>query len=176
MPFVAGLINFVMPLQIGARDVSFPVMNQISLGMTAVAAMLVMISLVVGQFSTGGWAAYPPYAGMDFQPGPRPDYWIWSIVIAGVGSTLSGINLAVTIYKERAPGITFLRMPFFTWTALCAAIILIFAMPPLTVAALMLAADTYLDFHFFTTDLGGNMMNCINLYWLFGHPTIPAAA
>lgn len=172
MPFVAGLINFVMPLQIGARDVSFPVMNQISLGMTAAAAMLVMISLVVGQFSTGGWTAYPPYTGRDFQPGPGPDYWIWSIVIAGIGSTLSGINFAVTIYKERAPGMTFFRMPLFTWTALCAAIILIFAMPPLTVAALMLAADRTLDFHFFTNDLGGNMMNFINLFWLFGHPEV----
>lgn len=172
MPFVAGLINFVMPLQIGARDVSFPVMNQISLGMTAAAAALVMISLVVGQFSTGGWTAYPPYTGMDFQPGPGPDYWIWSIVIAGVGSTLSGINFAVTIYKERAPGMHFFRMPLFTWTALCAAIILIFAMPPLTVAALMLAADRYLDFHFFTNDLGGNAMNYINLFWLFGHPEV----
>ncbi|OWY08862.1 cytochrome ubiquinol oxidase subunit I [Thioclava sp. JM3] len=172
MPFVAGLINFVMPLQIGARDVSFPVMNQISLGMTAAAAALVMISLVVGQFSTGGWTSYPPYTGMDFQPGPGPDYWIWAIVIAGVGSTLSGINFAVTIYKERAPGMYFFRMPLFTWTALCAAIILIFAMPPLTVAALMLAADRYLDFHFFTNDLGGNMMNYINMFWLFGHPEV----
>lgn len=172
MPFVAGLINYVMPLQIGARDVSFPVMNQISLGMTAAAAALVMVSLVVGQFSTGGWTGYPPYTGMDFQPGPGPDYWIWSIVIAGVGSTLSGINFAVTIYKERAPGMHFFRMPLFTWTALTAAIILIFAMPPLTVAALMLAADRYLDFHFFTNDLGGNMMNYINLFWLFGHPEV----
>lgn len=172
MPFVAGLINFVMPLQIGARDVSFPVLNQISLAMTAAAAGLVMVSLVIGQFSTGGWSAYPPYTGADFQPGPGPDYWIWSIVIAGIGSTLTGINFAVTIYKERAPGMTFFRMPLFVWTALCAAIILIFAMPPLTVAALMLAADRYLDFHFFTNDLGGNMMNFVNLFWLFGHPEV----
>lgn len=172
MPFVAGLINFVMPLQIGARDVSFPVMNQISLGMTAAAAGLVMASLVVGNFSTGGWTAYPPYTGMDFQPGTGPDYWIWSIVIAGVGSTLTGINFAVTIYKERAPGMTFFRMPLFTWTALCASILLIFAIPPLTVAALMLAADRYLDFHFFTNDLGGNMMNFVNMFWLFGHPEV----
>ncbi|WP_193142777.1 cbb3-type cytochrome c oxidase subunit I [Meridianimarinicoccus sp. MJW13] len=172
MPFVSGFINYIMPLQIGARDMSFPVMNQISLGLTAAGAALIMISLVIGQFSTGGWTAYPPYTGKVFNPGVGPDYWIWSVGIAGIGSTLSGINFAVTIYKERAPGMTLFRMPLFTWTVLCAAIILIFAMPPLTVATLMLAADRYLDFHFFTNDLGGNMMNYANLFWLFGHPEV----
>lgn len=172
MPFVAGLINYIMPLQIGARDVSFPVLNQISLGLTATGAALVMISLAVGQFSFGGWTAYPPFTGIDFQPGPGPDYWIWAVTFAGLGSTLTGINFAVTIYKERAPGMTYFRMPLFTWTALCAAIIMVFAMPPLTVASLMLALDRYLDFHFFTNDLGGNMMNYANLFWLFGHPEV----
>ena len=172
MTFIAGVINYVMPLQIGARDMAFPVMNQISLGLTATGASLVMISLVLGAFSTGGWANYPPYTGADFQPGPGPDYWIWSIVLAGIGTTLSGINFAVTIYKERAPGMSFLRMPIFCWTVICTSIIMIFALPPLTVAALMLAADRYLDFHFFTNDLGGNMMNYVNLFWLFGHPEV----
>ena len=172
IPFISGVINYVMPMQIGARDMAFPVMNQISLGLTATGAALVMISLVLGEFSTGGWANYPPYTGADFQPGPGPDYWIWSIVLAGIGTTLSGINFAVTIYKERAPGMHFLRMPIFCWTVICTAIIMIFALPPLTVAALMLAADRYLDFHFFTNDLGGNMMNYVNLFWLFGHPEV----
>ncbi|WP_223475171.1 cbb3-type cytochrome c oxidase subunit I [Oricola indica] len=172
MPFIAGVINYVMPLQIGARDMAFPVMNQISLGLTATGAALVMISLVLGEFSTGGWANYPPYTGGDFQPGPGPDYWIWAIVLAGIGTTLSGINFAVTIYKERAPGMDFLRMPIFCWTVICTSIIMVFALPPLTVAALMLAADRYLDFHFFTNDLGGNMMNYVNLFWLFGHPEV----
>lgn len=172
MPLIAGVINYVMPLQIGARDVSFPVMNQISLGLTATGAALLMASLVVGKFSTGGWTAYPPYTEAAFNPGPGPDYWIWAIVIAGVGSTLSGINFAVTIYKERAPGMTMFGMPLFCWTALCTAILLIFALPPLTVASLMLALDRYLDFHFFTNDLGGNMMNYVNLFWLFGHPEV----
>jgi cytochrome o ubiquinol oxidase subunit 1 len=172
MPFVTGFINYLMPLQIGARDVSFPVMNQISLGLTTAAAGLIMISLVLGKFSTGGWSAYPPYTGAEFNPGVGPDYWIWTIVIAGIGSTLSGINFAVTIYKERAPGMSLFRMPLFTWTALCASVILIFAMPPLTVAALMLALDRYMDFHFFTNDLGGNMMLFANMFWLFGHPEV----
>lgn len=172
MPFIAGIINYVMPLQIGARDVSFPVMNQISLGLTAAGAALVMISLVLGKFSTGGWPAYPPYTGLAFNPGPGPDYWIWAVAIAGIGSTLSGINFAVTIFKERAPGMLLFQMPLFTWTVLCTAIIMIFAMPPLTVATLTLALDRYLDFHFYTNDLGGNMMNYVNLFWLFGHPEV----
>lgn len=172
MPFIAGMINYVMPLQIGARDVSFPVMNQISLGLTATGAALVMISLVLAKFSTGGWPAYPPYTGYDFNPGPGPDYWIWSVAFAGIGTTMSGVNFAVTIYKERAPGMTMFRMPLFCWTVICTSIIMIFAMPPLTVATLMLAADRYLDFHFFTNDLGGNMMNYVNLFWLFGHPEV----
>ena len=172
MPLIAGIVNYIMPLQIGARDMSFPVMNQISLGLTATGAALVMISLVLAQFSNGTWAAYPPYTGLDFNPGTGPDYWIWTIVFSGIGSTLSGINFAVTIYKERAPGMTLFRMPVFCWTVLCTAIIMIFALPPLTVAALMLGADRYLDFHFFTNDLGGNMMNFVNLFWLFGHPEV----
>ncbi|WP_424987329.1 cbb3-type cytochrome c oxidase subunit I [Microbulbifer sp. S227A] len=172
MPFIAGVINFVLPLQLGARDVSFPVLNQVSLALTAIGAALVMISLVLGEFSTGGWPAYPPYTGIAFNPGPGPDYWIWSVAIAGFGSTLSGINFAVTIYKERAPGMKLFYMPLFSWTVLCTAIIMIFAMPPLTVATLTLALDRYLDFHFYTNDLGGNMMNYVNLFWLFGHPEV----
>jgi len=172
MPLIAGLINIVVPLQIGARDMAFPVMNQVSLGLTTAGAALVMISLVIGRFETGGWTAYPPYTGPVFSPGEGPDYWIWSIVIAGIGSMLSGINFAVTIYKRRAPGMSYMRMPLFTWTALCTAIMLIYAMPPVTVSSLMLALDRYLDFHFFTNDLGGNMMNYANIFWMFGHPEV----
>ncbi|MFA3918414.1 cbb3-type cytochrome c oxidase subunit I [Ruegeria hyattellae] len=172
VPFVVGFINFIMPLQIGARDVAFPVMNQISLGLTVSGGMMLMVSLVVGEFSTGGWTAYPPYTGAAFNPGVGPDYWIWAIVVSGVGTTLSGINFAVTIYKMRAPGMGFMRLPMFCWTVICSSILIIFAMPPLGVAALLLAADRYLDFHFFTNDLGGNMMNYANLFWLFGHPEV----
>ena len=134
MPFLTGVINFVMPLQIGARDVSFPVMNSISLGLTAAGAALVMVSLVIGKFSTGGWSGYPPYTEAAFNPGVGPDYWIWAVTLSSLGSTMTGINFAVTIYKRRAPGMGFFRMPLFTWTALCTSILMIFAMPPLTVA------------------------------------------
>jgi cytochrome o ubiquinol oxidase subunit I len=172
MPFLTGLINIVVPLQIGTRDVSFPMLNSFSLGLTVAGAMLVMISLVIGDFSTGGWTAYPPYTEVGFQPGAGPDYWIWAVTLTGIGSTLTGINFMVTIFKERAPGMTFMRMPLFTWNALCTSLLLVFAMPPLTVATMMLAADRYLGFHFFTNDLGGNMMNFANLFWLFGHPEV----
>ncbi|WP_170754240.1 cbb3-type cytochrome c oxidase subunit I [Ruegeria lacuscaerulensis] len=172
VPFVFGIANFLVPLMIGARDVAFPVMNQISLGLTVSAGMMLMVSLVVGEFSTGGWTAYPPYTGAAFNPGVGPDYWIWAIVVSGIGTTLTGINFAVTIYKLRAPGMTFMRLPMYCWTIICSSILIVFAMPPLGVAALMLAADRYLDFHFFTNDLGGNMMNYANLFWLFGHPEV----
>ena len=172
MPFLTGVINYVMPMQIGARDVSFPVLNSISLGLTAAGAALVMIALVIGKFSTGGWFGYPPYTEATFSPGVGPDYWIWSLSLASLGSTLTGINFAVTIYKERAPGMKLMRMPMFTWTALCTAILMIFAMPPLTVATAQLALDRYLGFHYFTNALGGNMMHFANLFWLFGHPEV----
>lgn len=172
MPLLIGLINYVMPLQLGARDMAFPVMNQISLGLTASGAALIMVSLVVGKFETGGWSAYPPLTGKVFSPGVGPDYWIWALVLSGIGTTLSGINFAVTIYKMRAPGMTYMRMPLFCWTSLCTAIMIIYALPPLTVAGLMLALDRYLDFHFFTNDLGGNMMTYVNIFWMFGHPEV----
>jgi cytochrome o ubiquinol oxidase subunit I len=172
MPFLIGLINIVMPLQIGTRDVSFPVMNSVSLGLTMAGAAIVMISLVVGRFSTGGWSGYPPYTEITFNPGVGPDYWIWAVSLSGLGTMMTGINFAVTIYKRRAPGMTLMRMPLFTWAALCTSILMIFAMPPLTVATLMLACDRYLGFHFFTNAAGGNMMNFANLFWLFGHPEV----
>ena len=172
MPFLTGVINFVMPLQIGARDVTFPRLNSISLGLTAAGAALVMVSLAIGKFSTGGWFGYPPYTEASFNPGVGPDYWIWALSLTGLGSTFTGINFAATIYKERAPGMKLLRMPLFTWTALCTSILMMFAMPPLTVAMAQLALDRYLGFHYFTNALGGNMMHFVNLFWLFGHPEV----
>lgn len=172
MPFLTGLMNFVMPLQIGARDVSFPLLNAISLALTAAGAALVMVSLVYGGFSTGGWTGYPPFTGIRYSPGPGVDTWIWSVSLSSIGSTLTGLNFAVTLYKNRAPGMTFFRMPLFSWVTLCVSILMIFAMAPLTVATVMLALDRYADFHFFTVDAGGNMMNYANLFWLFGHPEV----
>ena len=172
MPFLTGIINFVLPLQLGARDVSFPLLNSISLWLTAGGAGLMMVSLVIGKFSTGGWSGYPPYTDATFNPGVGPDYWIFAITLGSIASTMTGINVAVTIYKKRCGGMNPFRMPLFCWTALCTSILMIFAMPPLTVATGLLALDRYMDMHFFTNDGGGNMMNFANLFWLFGHPEV----
>ncbi|TNE85566.1 cbb3-type cytochrome c oxidase subunit I [Thioclava sp. L04-15] len=172
MPFLTGVINVVMPLQIGARDMEFPFMNAVSLWLSVGGAALVMASLVVGHFETGGWTAYPPYTGIKLSPNEGVDYWIWSLALTSVGTTLSGINFAVTIYKQRAPGMDLMKMPIFAWTTLCTAILMIFAMMPLTVASFMLALDRHAGFHFFTASNGGNMMNFANMFWLFGHPEV----
>nr|PZN83030.1 MAG: cytochrome o ubiquinol oxidase subunit I [Pseudomonadota bacterium] len=172
MPFLSGLINHIMPQQIGARDVAFPFMNAISLWLTAAGAGLVLISLVIGKFSTAGWSGYPPYSGIEYNPGVGVDYWLWAVLIAGVGSTMSGINFLVTILKRRAPGMHLFRMPLFTWTVLVTSILMIFAFPALTVACALLALDRTFGTHFFTNAMGGNMMHYINLFWLWGHPEV----
>ena len=172
MPFLTGLINIVVPQQIGARDVSFPFLNSLSLALTASGAALVLVSLVIGKFSTAGWTTYPPYAELKFSPGVGVDYWLWPILISGVGSTLTGINFFVTILKRRAPGMTLMRMPLFTWTALVTSLLMIFAFPALTVSSAMLALDRYLGMHFFTNGAGGDMMNYANLFWIWGHPEV----
>lgn len=172
MPFLTGAINYVVPLQIGARDVAYPLLNSISLWLTGGAAGLMMVSLVIGRFSTGGWSGYPPYTELSFSPDVGPDYWIWALTLGSIASTLSGLNFFVTLLKMRAPGMNLMRMPLFCWTALCTSLLMVFAMPPLTVATGLLALDRYLGFHFFTSDLGGNMMNFANLFWLFGHPEV----
>jgi cytochrome o ubiquinol oxidase subunit 1 len=172
MPFMTGLVNIIVPLQIGTRDVAFPFLNSLSLWLTASGAGLVMLSLVIGKFSTAGWTGYPPYSGVEANPGVGVDYWIWAILISGVGSTLSGINFIVTILKRRAPGMTLMRMTPFVWTALCASVLMAFAFPALTVACGLLALDRTFGMHFFTNAHGGNMMNYPNLFWIWGHPEV----
>jgi cytochrome o ubiquinol oxidase subunit I len=172
MPFMTGLINVIMPLQIGTRDVAFPFLNAVSLWLSAAGAGLVMVSLVIGKFSTAGWTGYPPYSGLEHNHGVGVDYWIWAILISGIGSTMSGINFVVTILKRRAPGMTLMRMTPFVWTALCASVLMIFAFPAITVACGLLALDRLADMHFFTNAHGGNMMNYANLFWIWGHPEV----
>jgi len=172
MPLVTGLMNFVVPLQIGARDVAFPFLNNFSFWMTTGGAVLVMMSLFVGEFARTGWLAYPPLSGIVHSPDVGVDYYIWSLQVAGVGTVLSGINLLVTIVKMRAPGMTLMRMPIFTWTALCANVLIIAAFPVLTAALTMLALDRYLGMNFFTADQGGSAMMYVNLIWIWGHPEV----
>ncbi|TCQ21835.1 cytochrome o ubiquinol oxidase subunit I [Rhizobium sp. PP-CC-3G-465] len=172
MPFVTGLMNFVVPLQIGARDVSFPFLNNFSFWMTAAGAAIIMISLFVGEFARTGWLAYPPLSGADYSPGVGVDYYIWGLQVAGVGTTLSGINLIATIVKMRAPGMTMMKMPIFTWTSLCTNVLIVASFPILTATLALLSLDRYVGTHFFTNDLGGNPMMYVNLIWIWGHPEV----
>ncbi len=172
MPFMFGLLNLAVPLQIGARDVAFPYLNSLSLWLTVVGAMLVNISLVIGKFAATGWLAYPPLSGIVYSPGVGVDYYIWALQISGVGSLLSGINFTVTILKMRCPGMTLMKMPVFTWTSLCAMVLVILAFPILTVTLGMLFLDRFLGMHFFTAGFGGNAMLYINLIWAWGHPEV----
>lgn len=172
MPLVTGLMNFVVPLQIGARDVAFPFLNNFSFWMTTSGAMLVMLSLFVGEFAGTGWLAYPPLSGILQSPNVGVDYYIWALQIAGIGTLLSGINLLVTIVKMRAPGMTMMRMPVFTWTSLCTNVLIVAAFPVLTAVLALLALDRYAGTNFFTNDLGGNAMMYVNLIWIWGHPEV----
>ena len=172
MPFVIGLMNFVLPLQLGVRDVAFPTLNSVSFWLTAVGVLLTNISLFVGEFAKTGWLPYPPLSELQYSPGVGVDYWLWALQISGVGTLLTGINFVVTILKMRAPGMTYLRMPMFCWTALASNLLIIAAFPILTATSAMLILDRYLGFHFFTNGAGGNMMMFMNLIWAWGHPEV----
>jgi cytochrome o ubiquinol oxidase subunit I len=172
MPFVTGLMNYVVPLQIGARDVAFPFLNNFSFWMTVAGAVTVMASLFVGEFARTGWLAMPPLSGADYSPGVGVDYYIWSLQIAGVGTTLSGINLIATIVKMRAPGLSLMKMPVFCWTSLCTNVLIVASFPVLTAVLALLSLDRYVGTNFFTNDLGGNPMMYVNLIWIWGHPEV----
>jgi cytochrome o ubiquinol oxidase subunit I len=172
IPLVVGLVNFVMPLQIGARDVAFPFLNSLSLWLTVAGAVLTMTSLFVGEFARTGWLSYAPLAGLAYSPDTGVDYYLWSLQIAGIGTTLSAINMVTTIVKMRAPGMTMMKMPVFCWTALCSNVLVIAIFPVLTVAFLLLLLDRYIGTNFFTNDLGGNPMLYWNLVWIWGHPEV----
>ena len=172
IPLIVGIVNYVMPLQIGARDVAFPFLNSLSLWLTVAGALLVMISLFVGEFTRAGWLNYVPVANIENSPDPGPDYYLWALQIAGVGTTLSAINMVTTIIRMRAPGMTMMKMPVFTWTALCSNVLAIAIFPALTAAFGMLMLDRYVGTQFFTNDLGGNPMMYWNLVWLWGHPEV----
>ena len=172
MPFVIGLMNFVVPLQLGVRDVAFPVLNSVSFWLTASGALLINVSLVIGNFARTGWLVYPPLSELAFSPDVGVDYYLWALQISGVGTLLSGINLCTTILKMRAPGMGYTRMPVFCWTALASNLLMVAAFPILTATLAMLLLDRYLGFHFFTNDAGGNAMMYVNLIWAWGHPEV----
>jgi len=172
MPFVTGLMNFVVPLQIGARDVSFPFLNNFSFWMTVAGGVIVMISLFVGEFAKTGWLAYPPLSDIAYSPDVGVDYYIWGLQVAGIGTLLSGVNLIATILKMRAPGMSMMKMPVFTWTAFCTNILIVASFPVLTAVLALLTLDRYVGTHFFTNTDGGSAMLYVNLIWIWGHPEV----
>jgi cytochrome o ubiquinol oxidase subunit 1 len=172
MPLVIGLMNLVVPLQLGVRDVAFPVLNSVSLWLTAAGALLVNVSLVIGNFARTGWMGYPPLSELRFSPDVGVDYYLWALQISGIGTLLTGVNFVTTILKLRAPGMTYMRMPVFCWTAFAANLLIVAAFPVLTATFIMLLLDRYLGMHFFTNDAGGNQMMYVNLFWAWGHPEV----
>jgi cytochrome o ubiquinol oxidase subunit 1 len=171
-PLIIGLMNVIVPLQLGARDVAFPFVNSLGFWLSAMGAVLVMASMFVGDFAATGWVAYPPLSGLEFSPTVGVDYYIWALQISGLGTLLSGINFVVTILRMRAPGMNLMKMPVFVWTALITNILIVAVFPVLTATLALLTADRYLDMHFFTNELGGNAMMYINLIWVWGHPEV----
>ncbi|RQH05824.1 cytochrome o ubiquinol oxidase subunit I [Paraburkholderia dinghuensis] len=171
-PLILGLMNVVVPLQIGARDVAYPFVNSLSFWLSVVGAVLVMASMFVGDFAAVGWVAYPPLSELGYSPTVGVDYYIWALQVSGLGTTLSGINFIVTILRMRAPGMNLMKMPVFVWTALITNILIVAVFPVLTGTLALLTMDRYLDMHFFTNELGGNAMMYINLIWVWGHPEV----
>ncbi|MBB3692886.1 cytochrome o ubiquinol oxidase subunit I [Sphingomonas sp. BK580] len=172
MPFMIGLMNFAVPLQLGVRDVAFPTLNSVSFWLTATGVLLINTSLIVGEFARTGWLVYPPLSERAFSPGVGVDYYLWALQISGAGTLLGGINLVTTILKMRAPGMRYTRMPIFCWTALASNLLIVAAFPILTATLIMLTLDRYLGFHFFTNAAGGNQMLFVNLIWAWGHPEV----
>ena len=172
MPFVVGMMNFVVPLQLGVRDVAFPVLNSVSFWLTASGALLINLSLFIGVFARTGWLAYPPLSELRYSPDVGVDYYLWSLQISGVGTLLAGINMVTTILKLRAPGMIYFRMPVFCWTALSSSMLIIAAFPILTATFAMLLLDRHVGMHFFTNDAGGSAMMYVNLIWAWGHPEV----
>src|ERR1700728_1445198 len=172
MPFVIGLMNLVVPLQLGVRDVAFPTLNSVGFWLTATGALLVNVSLVVGEFARTGWLPYPPLSELTYSPGVGVDYYLWSLMISGVGTLVAGINLVTTVLKIRTKGMSYMRMPIFCWTTLASNLLIISAFPILTATLAMLILDRYFGFHFFTNEAGGNIMMFMNLIWAWGHPEV----
>jgi cytochrome o ubiquinol oxidase subunit 1 len=172
MPFMIGLMNIALPLQVGVRDVAFPTLNSVSFWLTATGALLINLSLLIGEFAKTGWLPYPPLSELAYSPGVGVDYYLWAVQIAGVGTLLSGVNFVTTILKLRAPGMTPMRMTMFTWCALVSVLLIVVAFPILTATLAMLTLDRYLGFHFFTNEAGGNVMMFMNLIWAWGHPEV----
>lgn len=173
MALIFGFINYIVPLQIGARDLASPFMNTLGFWLYVAGVIMINMFFMFGsEYAATGWLAVAPLSGKEFSPGVGMDYWIWSLQISGIGTTLGGINFIMTILKMRAPGMSLLKMPPFTWGSLCSMIMVVSVFPLLTMTIFLLFFDRYFGTHFFTTDGGGNPMMYTNLIWMWGHPEV----
>lgn len=172
MPALIGFFNVAVPLQIGCRDVAFPYLNAISFWLFFAAALLFNLSFVVGGSPDGGWTSYAPYTEMQFDPGPGENYFLVALQITGIGTIATGVNFLVTILRMRAPGMTMMRLPMFTWSVFFTSIMIVFAFPVLAVCLALLLIDRDFGAHFFTVTAGGMPMQYVNLFWIWGHPEV----
>lgn len=172
MPFLIGLMNYIVPLQIGARDFAFPYVNAVSLWSTFFGALLFNLSFVIGGSPDAGWTNYAPLAGAELSPGPGINFYLLGLQLSGIGTLATGINLMVTILRMRAPGMKMFQMPIFTWSTLITSFIIIFAFPILTVALALMTIDRIFGSHFFALTGEGMPMMWANLFWMWGHPEV----
>ncbi|PZE21484.1 cytochrome aa3 quinol oxidase subunit I [Paenibacillus xerothermodurans] len=172
MAFIIALMNFVVPLQIGARDVAFPRLNALSFWLYFFGAMLFNISFVIGGSPDAGWSSYFPLASNEFSHSVGTNYYMFALQISGLGTLITGVNFVTTILKMRAPGMTLMKMPMFSWSALITNLIIAFAFPVLTIALIMGTMDRLFGTNFFTSDNGGMDMLWANLFWVWGHPEV----
>ncbi|HEY4831238.1 MAG TPA: cbb3-type cytochrome c oxidase subunit I [Waddliaceae bacterium] len=173
MGFFFGFMNWIIPLQIGARDLAYPFLNSLGLWLTVAGGILINFFFMIGgHFANTGWLAIAPLSELEFNPGAGVDYLIWSLQLSGLGSLLAAINFIVTIIKKRAPGMTLMKMPLFVWTSLCGMVLIISAFPVLTATTFLLWFDRFFNMHIFTTGFGGNQMMYFNLIWMWGHPEV----
>jgi cytochrome c oxidase subunit 1 len=172
MPIIVGLGNYMVPLMIGARDMAFPRLNALSYWLFLTGGILLYSSFLLGGAPAGGWFAYTPLTTLQYSPGHGMDYWILGIIITGFGSTAGAINFVVTILNMRAPGMSFFRMPLFVWQILVTVFLMLFALPALTVDAILLYLERSFGANFFSVTAGGDPLLWQHLFWFFGHPEV----
>jgi cytochrome c oxidase subunit I len=179
MPFLFGFANYIVPLQIGARDMAFPRLNAFSFWLTAFGGLLLYYSFLggAGLYGMGnapdvGWFAYAPLTARSFSPGHSTDYWALALIVSGFGTLGTAINIIATIISMRCKGMTLMRMPLFTWLLLVVSMLTLVTITPLTAAQFMLLIDRYLGGHFFDTQAGGSSLIWIHFFWIFGHPEV----
>src|SRR5215470_3086955 len=179
MPIVAGLMNYLVPLMIGARDMAFPRLNAFGFWMFLFGALLLFFSYIGAPGLSGhgsapdvGWFAYAPLTGRAFSRGNSTDYWTLSLFVSGIGSMASALNVIATAFSMRAPGMTLMRMPLFVWMMIVVSAMILVVLPPLTAAQIMLLIDRFLGGNFFNTQSGGSAVLWQHFFWIFGHPEV----